>query len=82
MNLLHALRFATSALVLVASSTSATDALEGAAKCHRRVPPFDETREYVRRVIGRVRRAAQPFDAGVTEPSPQLQRMRKVANVD
>ena len=61
---------------------AAYNAGEGAVNQHRGVPPFDETREYVRRVVARVGSAAQPFDGRITPPSPQLQQMRKVAKLD
>lgn len=66
----------------VALVAAAYNAGEGAVNFHRGVPPFDETREYVRRVIARVGSAAQPFDARVTAPSPQLQQMSKIAKGD
>jgi len=61
---------------------AAYNAGEGAVKHHRGVPPFAETREYVRRVVARVGSAAQPFDARVTAPSPHLPQIRKVARAD
>jgi soluble lytic murein transglycosylase-like protein len=61
---------------------AAYNAGEGAVNQHRGVPPFDETREYVRRVVARVGNAPLPFDARITLPSPQLQQFRKVAKLD
>lgn len=66
----------------VALVAAAYNAGEGAVNQHRGVPPFDETREYVRRVVARVGTAAQPFDTRITAPSPQLRQMRKLAKLD
>jgi hypothetical protein len=38
------------------------------------VPPYPETRDYVKRVMKIFGRETHPFDAGVTEPSPQSAR--------
>ena len=66
----------------VALVAAAYNAGEGAVNQHRGVPPFGETREYVRRVIARVGTGSQPFDARVTAPSPQLRQMRRLAQLD
>jgi soluble lytic murein transglycosylase-like protein len=66
----------------VALVAAAYNAGEGAVNQHLGVPPYYETREYVRRVVARVGAAPQPFDARVTAPSPQLRAMRKVARLD
>jgi soluble lytic murein transglycosylase-like protein len=65
-------------VVLVAAAYNAG---EGAVNQYRGVPPYDETREYVRRVVGRFGNTRQPFDAKVTEPSPQIQTLRKLARI-
>ena len=63
-------------VVLVAAAYNAG---EGAVNQYRGVPPFYETREYVRRVVLRFGNTTQPFDASVTSPSPQIHVLRKVA---
>lgn len=65
-------------VVLVAAAYNAG---EGAVNQFRGVPPYDETREYVRRVIKRFGTARQPFDPRVTTPSPQIQALRKLATL-
>ena len=61
-------------VVLVAAAYNAG---EGAVNLHRGIPPFDETREYVKRVMSRFGHFTQPFDASVTPPSPQIRVLRK-----
>jgi len=61
-------------VVLVAAAYNAG---EGAVNLHRGIPPFEETREYVKRVMSRFGHFTQPFDARVTPPSPQIQVLRK-----
>ncbi|HSI60719.1 MAG TPA: transglycosylase SLT domain-containing protein [Ideonella sp.] len=55
---------------------AAYNAGERAVERYLGVPPYDETRAYVRRIVAAVGRGAQPFDASVAEPSPQLARIR------
>lgn len=61
----------------VALVAAAYNAGEGAVDRYRGVPPYDETREYVRRIVMVVGSMVQPFDAGVTEPSPVLRRRKQ-----
>jgi hypothetical protein len=50
----------------------------GAVDRHRGIPPYAETRAYVKRILQQFREDAHPYDAKVTAPSPELPRMRKV----
>ena len=61
----------------VALVAAAYNAGERAVERYRGVPPFAETRLYVRRILAAMGPAvAQPFDAGITPPSPTLALMR------
>ncbi len=51
---------------------AAYNAGENAVDRHRGVPPYAETRNYVRLVLGVVRAFAHPFDPSVTEPSRSI----------
>ncbi|MES2960115.1 MAG: transglycosylase SLT domain-containing protein [Pseudomonadota bacterium] len=60
-------------LALVAAAYNAG---EGTVERHLGVPPYSETRQYVKRILDGVGRGAHPFDAKVTKPSPQLAQIR------
>jgi len=60
----------------VALVAAAYNAGERAVERHLGVPPFLETRAYVRRILAAVRPMTQ-FDASVVEPSPQLGLIRE-----
>jgi TPR repeat protein len=60
----------------VALVAAAYNAGEGTVERYRGVPPYDETRAYVQRILAAVGAVSQPFDASVTEPSPQLHLIR------
>ncbi len=56
---------------------AAYNAGEGNVDKHHGVPPFAETQDYVRRVVERFGNAPHAFDARITGPSPQIQRLRR-----
>ncbi|WP_291993141.1 transglycosylase SLT domain-containing protein [Candidatus Accumulibacter sp. ACC003] len=55
---------------------AAYNAGEGAVNRYRGVPPYAETRGYVKRIISLFKRDDHPYDARVTTPSPELSRIR------
>jgi TPR repeat protein len=55
---------------------AAYNAGEGAVNRYRGVPPYAETRGYVKRIVSLFKRDDHPYDAKVTTPSPELPRIR------
>lgn len=56
----------------VALVAAAYNAGEGTVNRYLGIPPYAETRGYVRRILEIFRKPEHPFDADVTEPSPEL----------
>lgn len=54
---------------------AAYNAGEGAVNRYSGIPPYAETRGYVRRIREIFKREEHPFDAKITTPSPQLPRI-------
>lgn len=60
----------------VALVAAAYNAGEGAVNRFRGIPPYAETRGYVKRIMTIFKRDDHPFDRAITTPSPELPRIR------
>jgi hypothetical protein len=60
----------------VALVAAAYNAGEGAVNRYRGIPPYAETRGYVKRIMSIFQKDEHPYDPGVTTPSPELSRIR------
>lgn len=60
----------------IALVAAAYNAGEGTVERYRGVPPYQETRSYVKRIVAAFGTNAHPFDHTVTQPSPALERIR------
>lgn len=65
----------------VALVAAGYNAGERAVERYRGVPPYAETRLYVRRILASVGQSAHAFDASVTAPSPAMALMRHSGGV-
>lgn len=61
----------------VALVAAAYNAGEGAVNRYRGIPPYPETRDYVKRILNLFRREAHPYDEAVTPPSPDLELIQR-----
>lgn len=61
-------------------AAAAYNAGEGAVNRHLGIPPFAETRGYVRRILEIYRRIEHPYDPELTDPSPELPRILQRKN--
>lgn len=55
---------------------AAYNAGEGTVERYRGVPPYVETRAYVRKIVDAVGALVQPFDGSATQPSAKMQLLR------
>lgn len=60
----------------VALVAAAYNAGEGAVNRYRGVPPYAETRGYVRRILSIFKKEVHPFNPEITTPSPELPKIR------
>lgn len=60
----------------VALVAAAYNSGEGTVNRFRGIPPYDETRGYVKRIMEIFHDEQHPYDASVTDPSPELPRFR------
>ena len=60
-------------VLLVAAAYNAGEAV---VERYAGIPPFAETRAYVQRILRIFRKTVHPYDNSVTEPSPELPRIR------
>jgi hypothetical protein len=60
----------------VALVAAAYNSGEGTVERYRGIPPYAETRAYVNRIKRYYRKDNHPYDATVTDPSPELPRIR------
>ena len=61
-------------------AVAAYNAGEGAINRYRGVPPYAETRDYVKRIQGLFKKDSHPFNPTITAPSPDLPKIRMLAS--
>ncbi len=61
----------------VALVLAAYNAGEGAVEKYRGIPPYPETRNYVKKITGIYKKASHPYESGIVEPSPIMARVKR-----
>jgi soluble lytic murein transglycosylase-like protein len=56
---------------------AAYNAGERAVEKYRGIPPYAETRNYVKKILGVYKKPTHPYDAGVVDPSPIMARIKR-----
>jgi soluble lytic murein transglycosylase-like protein len=56
---------------------AAYNAGEGAVEKHRGIPPYNETRDYVKKITGMYRRLTHPYNASIAKPSPVIDLLKR-----
>ncbi len=56
---------------------AAYNAGEGAVEKHRGIPPYNETRDYVKKITGIYRRLTHPYNASIVKPSPIIEQLKR-----
>ncbi|HTE15123.1 MAG TPA: transglycosylase SLT domain-containing protein [Burkholderiales bacterium] len=57
---------------------AAYNAGEGAVEKYRGIPPYAETRDYIKKITGMYRRLTHPYNPGVVKPSPVIDLMKRM----
>lgn len=59
----------------VALVAAAYNSGEGTVNRYRGIPPYPETRDYVKRILGYFPREVHPYDEAITPPSPDIEQI-------